>query len=199
VQLRTAGGRVLLGGQEPRASELPDELDAALREWAAVTESVLGAGRPAETELIRRRGRQLAARVAKQRGVPVEYVDPVTGAVEPVPAPDRSGWRPSPVPRVPGPEPTPWVTGLTVSVVVAIVVAVADLALYQGLVDSTFMVDRGLGWLPLVANLLVGAGLAPSLWLLRHKPFWRWLAAGVAAGLAIAWVCMLVYMLLAPA
>ena len=191
---------MLLGGQEPRASELPDELDAALREWAAVTESVLGAGRPAETELIRRRGRQLAARVARQRGVPVEYVDPVTGTVEPVPAPDRSGWKPSPVPRcVPAAEPTPWVTGLTVSGVVAIVVAVADLALYQGLADSTFVVDRGLGWLPLVANLLVGAGLAPSLWLLRDKLFWRWLAAGVAAGLAIAWVGMLIHMLLAPA
>ncbi len=198
MQLRTAHGRVLLGGQEPGPSELPAELGDALREWAQVADSVLGNGRPAETELVRRRGRQLAVQVARQRGVRVDYVDPVTGAVEPVP---------SPVPHVPGglpadqpaPEPTPWITGLTVSAIIAVVVVIADLALYQGFADSTFVVGFGLGWLPLMANLVVGIGLAPTLWLLRRKPFWRWLAAGIATGLLFAWVCVLLYELLSPA
>ncbi len=84
------------------------------------------------------------------------------------------------------------------SAIVAVVVAVADIALYQGLVDSTLVAGRGLAWLPLLANLLVGVGLAPSLWLLRRKPFWRWQAAGIAAGLVFGWVCMVLYQLLSP-
>ena len=47
------------------------------------------------------------------------------------------------------------------------------------------------------ANLLVTAGTMPSLWLAREVPFWRWPAFGAAAGLAAAWVVMLLG-LLAP-
>ena len=51
----------------------------------------------------------------------------------------------------------------------------------------------GLLWVP--ANLLVGIGLAPSLYLLRSVPFWRWPALGTAAGLAAAWVVLLLGLL----
>lgn len=217
-----AEGRVLLGGRVPEAAELPRDLGEELREWAAVAATVARLGAPADRELVRRRGRQLAARVARHRGVSVEYVDPVTGAVEPVPFPRQRPQphpRPQPGPRPgpdtrptprPGPtpqstprprpeqrggaptepaaepaaEPTPWATGLTITAAFAIVVAIADITLSRAFAEAF-----GLLWLP--ANLLVGAGIAPALWLVRHTPFWRWPAYGVVAGMVIAWVTLL--------
>ena len=43
---------------------LSDDLRAALREWATVAETVRESGDPDELDLVRRRGRQLASRVA---------------------------------------------------------------------------------------------------------------------------------------
>ena len=219
-----AEGRVLLGGRVPDAAELPRDLGEALQEWAEVAATVARLGAPADRELVRRRGRQLAARLARHRGVSVEYVDPVTGVVEPVPFPRQ---RPQPHPRPqPGPrpepdtrrtpqptgqatpqqtpqqtprprpdqhggahaepdaEPTPWATGLTITATFAIVVAIADITLSRAFAEAF-----GLLWLP--ANLLLGAGIAPALWLVRHTPFWRWPAYGVVAGMVIAWVALL--------
>jgi uncharacterized membrane protein len=47
---------------------------------------------------------------------------------------------------------------------------------------------------PLLAvfgNLAVGAGLAPSVWLSRRTPIWRWVGYGVIAGILIAWLALL--------
>ena len=52
---------------------------------------------------------------------------------------------------------------------------------------------NGTGYIP--ANLLVGAGLAPSLWLLRRTPLWRWPALGATVGLGVSWVVLLLAML----
>ena len=170
----------------------PDELQSALSEWAAFAVTAGRSGAPDEQDLVRRRGRQLASRVATVRGRPVEYVDPVSGAVEsvraaarPILAP-RGGRRHSLAAEQVGP--TPWATGLPVSAFFAVLVAIAVVQL-----SSAFAEAFGLLWVP--ANLLVGLGMAPSLYLLRAVPFWRWPALGAAVGLGVAWLVLLVAML----
>lgn len=184
MQLAT-GGRVLLGERRVGDPPLPAELEHALQEWAAFAESVSASGGPAERDLLQRRGRQLAVRVADALGRTVSYTDPVSGRVEEVPAPPAGPvLRPAAEP----PEPTPWATGLTVSAFTAVLVAIGDVAL-----SLAFAEAFGLLWVP--ANILVALGLAPSLHLLRHTPFWRWPALGAAAGLAAAWVVLLLGLL----
>ncbi len=85
-------------------------------------------------------------------------------------------------------EPTPWATGLTVSAMAAAVVVVALLSLSQDLAPNG-------AWLVVLANLLVAAGLTPSIWLARATPIWRWLAYGTAAGIALAWAALLLSLL----
>lgn len=103
---------------------------------------------------------------------------------------------PSPAPAVsraadvrpPSPEPTPWATGLTISAVAAVIVGIGLLRLSQALEPN----GRGIVTL---ANLLVAAGLTPSLWLTRNTPIWRWLAYGAAAGMALTWLTLLLSLL----
>ncbi|MBV9163740.1 MAG: DUF2537 domain-containing protein [Pseudonocardiales bacterium] len=91
-------------------------------------------------------------------------------------------------PGTPPSEPTPWATGLTVSVVAAAVIVVALLSVSQGLAPN------GIGFVVL-ANLLVAAGLAPSIWLGRATPIWRWVAYGTAVGIVLAWIALLLSLL----
>jgi hypothetical protein len=72
----------VLRERDVRDARLPEELRAALREWSDVADTVLRSGDVDELDLLRRRGRQLAARAAQALGRPVEFVDPVSGAVE---------------------------------------------------------------------------------------------------------------------
>jgi hypothetical protein len=259
------GGPAALREGDAADVRLPAELRAALREWTEVADVVLRTGDPHELDLLRRRGRQLASRVAEVLGRPVRFVDPVSGVVEVVGPPagvpggpegvagaggaagssdGRNGAAvrdgvgagvvadpvvadPVVADRVvagavdggvaaagvaaagtdagrgdadhaagdPGqalaPErarPTPWGPGAAVAAFFAVLVAVADIVLVRAFAD-TF----GLLWLP--ANLLITAGTVPSLWLARDVPFWRWPAFGAAAGLAAAWVVMLLGLL----
>lgn len=85
-------------------------------------------------------------------------------------------------------EPTPWATGLIVSAMAATVVGVAFLSLSQDLASNG-------AWLVVLANLLVAAGLAPSIWLARAIPIWRWVAYGTAAGIVLAWIALLLSLL----
>ncbi|MEO7193860.1 MAG: DUF2537 domain-containing protein [Pseudonocardiaceae bacterium] len=85
-------------------------------------------------------------------------------------------------------EPTPWATGLTVSVVVAAIIVIALFSLAQGLAPS------GTGAVVL-ANLLVAVGLAPSMWLGRATLIWRWVAYGTAAGIVATWSALLLSLL----
>ncbi len=177
-----------LGDRQPGDAPLPAELQDAVREWSAMAVVAARNGGPRERALLRRRGLQLAGRVADVLGRPVEFTDPTTGEIESV----RVG-APGPTPRLAArpPGPTPWATGLTVSAFFAVLVTIADVALSTAFADAF-----GLLWIP--ANLVVSAGLAPSLYLLRHTPFWRWPAIGTTAGLVAAWVAMLLGLLGEP-
>ncbi|MDN5751635.1 MAG: DUF2537 domain-containing protein [Pseudonocardia sp.] len=209
--MRAAGGRVVLGDGRPEDPPLPAELQAALRQWAAFAVAVDRSGMDAERDFVRRRGRQLASRVAELRGRPVRFVDPMSGAVEsvratiPFPrestpgrsAPGRSAPRRSaPVEPAPHRSPlavepaghTPWSTGLPVALFFAVFVAIGDVVL-----STAFAEAFGLLWVP--ANLLVGLGLAPSLYLLRAVRFWRWVALGATVGLGVAWLVLLLGLL----
>ena len=129
---------------------LTDDLRAALREWVTVAETVRRSGDAHELDLLRRRGRQLALRVADALGRPVEFVDPVSGEVESirVEAPPRPALAPEP------PGPIPWGPGLAVAAFFAVLVTVADVVL-----AGAFAGAFGLLWIP--ANLLVTAGMHP--------------------------------------
>lgn len=41
-------------------------------------------------------------------------------------------------------------------------------------------------------ELVVVAGVAPSVWRLRRAPVWRWLVYGAAAGVVAGWTALLV-------
>ncbi len=85
-------------------------------------------------------------------------------------------------------EPTPWATGLTVSAVTAVIVGIGLFSFSQGLARVGF-------WPVVLANLLVAAGLTPSLWLTRATPIWRWVAYGAAAGILLTWIALLLSLL----
>jgi hypothetical protein len=89
---------------------------------------------------------------------------------------------------MPSGEPTPWATGLTVSAMTAVIVGIALFSLSQGL--ATVGV-----WPVVLANLLVAAGLAPSMWLARATPIWRWVAHGTAAGILLTWITLFLSLL----
>jgi uncharacterized protein DUF2537 len=167
---------------------LSDDLRAALREWAAVAERVGRSGDAEELDLLSRRGRRLASRVADTLGRPVAFRDPVSGQVESVPAGAGAAPAARPVLAPEQPGPLPWGPGTAVAAFFAVLVAVADIVLARAFA-GTF----GLLWMP--ANLLVTAGTAPSLWLARQVPFWRWPALGAAVGLLGAWAVLLVGLL----
>jgi len=178
------GGSAVLRDRDVGDVRLSDDLRAALQEWVTAAETVRRSGDAQELDLLSRRGRQLASRVADVLGRPVEYVDPVSGEVESI----RVGAAARSALAAPEPGPLPWGTGLAVAAFFAVLVTVADVVLARAFAGAF-----GLLWIP--ANLLVTAGTAPSLWMAREVPFWRWPAFGAAAGLVAAWVVMLLGLL----
>ncbi|MEV8438494.1 DUF2537 domain-containing protein [Actinosynnema sp. NPDC051121] len=217
MELRVQDGRAVLAGRDdagerevdPRTLPLGAGLADALHEWAKVADAVARAEPPSDgaaSALVTRRGRQLAGRLAADMGTPVEYTDPVTGESVVVDVPsdedvvdgevsDRGaedgvaedGVAEEPEPR----EETPWGTGLTVSFIVAAVVTFTVYTLSVGLGETS-------QWLAVLANALVVGGIAPSVWLARNTPVWRWVAYGVVAGVLAAWLSLLLTTLLAP-
>jgi Protein of unknown function (DUF2537) len=177
VRLTASGGQAWLDERPLDAlgetAGLPDELCQALRRWAGL------ATRPSAAEAVSVGGEQLAALVALVRGEPVQYVDPTSGVVRLV------GTQRTAAERCGGDEPTPWATGLTVFGFVTVLVAALDLAL-----TATLRAEYRWVWIPV--NVLVGIGLAPTVLLLRRAPFWRWIAHGIAAGLVIGWLALIV-------
>ncbi|RKT52336.1 DUF2537 domain-containing protein [Saccharothrix australiensis] len=205
MELRVQGGRAVLAGDDdagvrevdPHTLPLGAGLAEALHEWAKVAEAVLRTDPPpdgAAGALVTRRGRQLAGRVAADMGAPVAYTDPVTGEQYVVEAPVNGAAAPEPAPDAAPAEssepaePTPWGTGLTVSVFCAAVVAVMVVTLSLGLGETGW-------WLALLANVLVVGGISPSVWLARTVPVWRWVAYGVVAGVLLAWFALLLTLL----
>jgi hypothetical protein len=182
VELRAERGRAVLVGA-PELFQPPTALAGALQEWAEVAAAVC-ADRdtdPARAELVSVRGRQLAARLAAAAGITVGYSDPVRGVVEAVPATEV---QPRLTPRSGPDEPTPWATGLTVSAISAAVVLIAVVALVRALAEVAW-------WLGVIGLIVVTAGLAPSVWMARALPLWRWVSYGIAAALALSWPVLL--------
>lgn len=188
VELRVTGERAVLVGPDEQVIDpfrlaIPADLATALQEWAHVVAVMQRTDAPEDATaavLVSRRGRQLADRLSAVLRTTVRYLDPLTGEMLVV-----DSFVPSmaaePMGNHAPPEPTPWVTGLTVSVMVALVTVTAVLTLAVTLSET--------GWLlALGANIVVTAGLAPSVWLARRVLVWRWVALGVASGLALGWI-----------
>ncbi|GAA2337829.1 DUF2537 domain-containing protein [Saccharopolyspora halophila] len=191
-ELRARSGRAVLARSadeeyDPGRLKLPGSLVSALHEWAGVAESVRSV-ESADAELVSRRGEHLAKLLAAETGGRVDYVDPLSGAVEHIgrsrsaTAIQRGGVPIAPV------APTPWGTGLTVSAIVAALVTVILVAVTRGLGDVSAV-------LAVFVNIGVAAGFAPSIWLGRHVPVWRWVAYGTALGIVLSWVAGLLSLL----
>lgn len=202
VELHARAGRAVLVGHDgtalrdvdPRSLALDGELTESLHEWAQVAQALVPNDHQpvggTAGDLVSRRGRQLAGRLATELGHPVHYADPVSGVVQliepalppaqPVADLDVEDEEPA--------EPTPWGTGLTVTVVTAAVVVIAVTSLSSALAQANV-------WLAVVANVVVVGGLSPSVWLARRVPTWRWVALGVASGLVLAWIVLLLSLL----
>lgn len=202
MELRIRGDRAVLAGPggpaareiDPRSLAIDADLAESLHEWARVASAVRRENGESEAAaVISQRGRQLAARVAAVMNTSVRYLDPVTEVeivVEPRPA-ERTEPAVSVTERLLGAratqdEPTPWLTGLTIAVFVGAVILVAMLAL------ATTLAKETTGFLAIAASVVVTAGLTPSLWLARKLPIVRWVALGAGAGVAIAWIGVLV-------
>lgn len=215
MQLRARDGRALLAGRmvgadpatvgadpaetevDPHSLALGTDLADALHEWARVADAVHRNGQDGSSvaaRLISRRGQHLAGRLAAVMGRPVSYADPLTGEVTEVAVPGdlpveqvavTGWWARQGAPRHTAPEePPPWATGVTVSVVTAILMMIVVITLSLALGQAN-------RWLPLIANVVIAVGLAPSVWLARHARVWRWVAFGVVGGIVVAWVALL--------
>jgi hypothetical protein len=200
VELRVRDGRAVLAGEDesgerevdPHSLPLGADLAEALHEWAKVADAVVRTETPADgvaSALVTRRGKQLAGRIAAVMNSTVRYTDPVSGELVSVEAPEAPA---KPVKQAPAeqeePEPTPWGTGLTVSFITAAIVTVTVVSLSLGLGETS-------RWLALIANVLVVGGLAPSVWLGRKVPVWRWVAYGVVTGVLVAWLVLILTLL----
>ncbi|WP_414638093.1 DUF2537 domain-containing protein [Actinophytocola sp.] len=190
VQLRANGERAVLVGHDgvaerevdPRRLPLGTELTDALHEWARVASAVRRSDpdtSAAASAVVTRRGLQLAGRVAASMGVPVGYLDPLSGEESVVEPPEDA--RPARPTRPP--EPVPWLTGLTVAAASLALVLITILSLAVTLADTHVL-------LALASNAVVTAGLLPSLWLIRRQPIWRWVALGVAVAIALGWLAL---------
>ena len=203
MQLHARSGRAVLVGHDgtqmrevdPRSLALPSELTAALHEWAEVAQALVPNDHQpvggTAGDLVTRRGRQLAGRLATELGLPIDYADPVTGdmyEVEPAVLAEPPVEEEIVEDDFPAREPTPWGTGLTVTIVVAAMICVAVASLSFALAQASL-------WLAVIANVVIIGGLSPSVWLARDVPVWRWVALGVATGLGLAWIVLLLSLL----
>jgi hypothetical protein len=207
-------GRAVLADEaqevDPHSLALGAELSDALHEWARVADALRRSGDSSDSaagDLVSRRGRQLAGRLAAAMGAAVSYVDPLSGETREVSVPEveqpryrvpAAPWLDEsdvddpddldgPVEQVPD-EPTPWAAGLTVSAFAGMVVMAVVISLSLGLGQTN-------RWLPLIANVVIAIGLAPSVWLTRNVRVWRWVAYGIVAGLAVGWIGLLLTLL----
>jgi Protein of unknown function (DUF2537) len=193
MELRAVGERAVLVGHDGQAEREVDpgnlalerDLSEALHEWAKVASAVARstADEPgAAGAVVSRRGRQLATRLAASMGTSVSYLDPLTGEIVVVEPPVERPARPQAA-APPSDEPTPWLTGLVVAAFAFVLILFAVLTLAVTLADTNAL-------LAVASNVVVTAGLLPSVWLIRHIPIWRWIALGISAGIGIGWLAL---------
>lgn len=194
MELRAVGERAVLVGHDGSAEREVDpdnlaldaDLSEALHEWARVASAVARStpDNPGPAgAVVTRRGLQLATRLAALMGVAVGYVDPLTGEVSVVDPPEDEEPEAKPRPADPPAEPAPWLTGLTVSAFMFVLVLFAVLTLAITLAETNPL-------LAVASNVVVSSGLLPSVWLVRQTPIWRWIAFGVAAAIAVGWLAL---------
>jgi hypothetical protein len=171
VVLRLPSRRAFAGGTSSVTLEHPDPGAPALGPEpgaADTTDSAAGATEWSD-------GSDLPGETDSSGNIP-EQDDPDTVADE------RTDWAWVEEWRA-GNEPTPWATGLALTVFAALVVGVAVWVLAAGLSDRPVVA--------VLVNLLVAGGLAPAIWLSRGLPVLRWIGAGAAAGIVIGWISAL--------
>ena len=195
LDLRARDGRAVLatceGEFDPERFGLPSSLVRALHEWAEVVDSLTGTGGQDAGQVAARRARQLAVRIAVETGGEVRFGDPVTGERSVV-GRSRPGRGTAATGQLRGAqqvagegvEPAPWGTGLIVAAIIGAIVVVAMVIITTGLAEVNPL-------LAVVVNLAISAGLAPSLWIARNAPLWRWIALGGAAGIVLSWIALL--------
>ncbi|WP_433871177.1 DUF2537 domain-containing protein [Saccharopolyspora sp. CA-218241] len=184
-ELHARAGRPVLvrdTGREvdPARLPLPAPLITALHEWARVADTLSpGTAEPDTAELLAHRGRRLAARLSVETGREIDFRDPLSGRL------DRVGRRHAATRVAPLEDlPTPWGPGLTSSAIIAVIAATTLVVVTRGLADVSVLLGIGV-------NLAVVAGFAPSIWLGRNVPVWRWIAYGAAAGIGAAWLVLI--------
>jgi len=82
-------------------------------------------------------------------------------------------------------DPTPWAAGITVAALVALLTAVAVYAFGDALARVHWV-------LAVLVNLVATGGAAPTAWRWRSAPVTRWVLAGAAAGVVLAWFALIV-------
>ncbi|WP_345499196.1 DUF2537 domain-containing protein [Nocardia callitridis] len=84
---------------------------------------------------------------------------------------------------MPPAEPTPWATGLTVALLVASLAGAAAFAFGAALAAVHPL-------LAIAVNLVAVGGAAPTAWRWRSIPVTRWVLGGVAAGVLVGWLVL---------
>ncbi|BDT84892.1 DUF2537 domain-containing protein [Nocardia cyriacigeorgica] len=81
-------------------------------------------------------------------------------------------------------DPTPWAAGITVTVLVAALTTVAVYAFGAALAEVHPLLAVGV-------NVVAVGGVAPTAWRWRSAPVTRWVLAGGAIGVLLAWIGLL--------
>jgi hypothetical protein len=185
-ELRARSGRAVLvsvGGAtrhelDPGRLPVPESLVTALHKWARDVAGAIASppGLDDPLFLASRDGHQLALRLAVETGGEISYLDPLTGTRSRVGAQRQES------------PPTPWVTGLTISGIIAAFTAVTFVVITVGLAQINTPAA-------VLVNLAVAAGFAPSIRLGVRALVWRWVAYGAAAGIVLSWIALLLDLL----
>ncbi|WP_405488721.1 DUF2537 domain-containing protein [Nocardia sp. NBC_00511] len=83
-------------------------------------------------------------------------------------------------------EPTPWASGVAVVTMVAALSAAGVYAFGAALAQIHPLVS-------VAVNLIAVGGAAPTAWRWRFAPVTRWVIAGLAVGVALAWIGLLLF------
>jgi hypothetical protein len=83
------------------------------------------------------------------------------------------------------PEPTPWAAGIAVAALIAVLTAAGVYSFGAALAQVHWT-------LSVAVNLIAVGGAAPSAWRWRGEPVTRWILLGVAIGIALGWIALLI-------